>query len=91
MYRRREIFSIVPEFEGNQNLLRTFLNECGYEYMWNNDQKYLLFSHIKIKLRRAAQLINSRNPVFYIQGKFRNLHFGDFRDLTTLIRDLQRI
>ncbi|KAJ8968549.1 hypothetical protein NQ317_007161 [Molorchus minor] len=41
---------------------------------------------------RAAQLISSRNPNTYPEIKqLLNLHFGDSRDLTSLIQDLQRL
>ncbi|KAJ8914104.1 hypothetical protein NQ315_014300 [Exocentrus adspersus] len=62
-YKLSEVFSIVPEFEGDQ-----------------------------IVLGRAAQLINSRNPATWDEIKqLLSLHFGDSRDLTSLIQDLQRM
>jgi hypothetical protein len=61
--------------------------------MSSNEQKKLLAIHIKNKLRgRAAQLISSRNPDTYGEiKKLLNLHFGDSRDLSSLIQDLQRL
>ena len=93
-YKLSEIFSIVPEFEGDQIFLGTFLNACDHAYnMSTTDQKVLLVIHIKNKLRgRAAQLVSSRNPGSYLEIKqLLNLHFGDSRDLSSLIQDLQRL
>lgn len=93
MYKLSEIFSIVPEFEGDPIFLGTFLNACDCAYrMSQDDQQYLLTIHIKNKLKgRAAQLISSRNPTSYPEIKrLLNLHFGDSRDLSSLIQDLQR-
>ncbi|KAJ8982457.1 hypothetical protein NQ317_000415 [Molorchus minor] len=93
-YKLSEIFSIVPEYEGDQIFLGTFLNACDCAYnMANSDQRHLLMIHIKNKLKgRAAQLISSRNPLSYVEIKqLLNLHFGDSRDLSSLIQDLQRI
>lgn len=94
LYRLSEIFSIVPEFEGDQIFLNTFLNACDHAHgMAVGDQETLLTLHIKNKLRgRAAQLINSRNPATWPEIKqLLSVHFGDSRDLTSLIQDLQRI
>lgn len=93
-YKLSEIFSIVPEFEGDQIFLGTFLNACECAYnMSTASQRDLLVIHIKNKLRgRAAQLVSSRNPNSYIEiRQLLNLHFGDSRDLTSLIQDLQRL
>ena len=93
-YRLSEIFSLIPEYEGDQIFLGTFLNACDCAYnMSTNDQQILLAIHIKNKLRgRAAQLISSRNPNTYTEIKrLLNLHFGDSRDLSSLIQDLQRL
>lgn len=93
-YRLSEIFSIIPEFEGDQISLGTFINACDVaDTMSTEDQKILLVIHIKNKLKgRAAQLINSRNPSTYEEIKqLLNLHFGDSRDLSSLIQDLQRL
>ncbi|KAJ8948606.1 hypothetical protein NQ318_007610 [Aromia moschata] len=61
--------------------------------MANTDQRHLLVIHIKNMLKgRAAQLISSRNPHSYFEIKqLLNLHFGDSRDLSSLIQDLQRL
>nr|XP_023011636.1 uncharacterized protein LOC111501933 [Leptinotarsa decemlineata] len=93
-YKLSEIFSIVPEFEGDQIFLTTFTNACDCAYqMSTRDQRNLLTIHIKNKLRgRAAQLISSRNPETYQEIRhLLNLNFGDTRDLTSLIQDLQRL
>lgn len=92
-YRLSEIFSIIPEFEGEQISLGTFINACDVaDTMATGDQKVLLVIHIKNKKGRAAQLINSRNPSTYEEIKhLLNLHFGDSRDLSSLIQDLQRL
>ncbi|XP_050308276.1 uncharacterized protein LOC126744767 [Anthonomus grandis grandis] len=93
-YKLSEIFSIVPEFEGDQIFLSNFIIACDCAYdMANAQQKVFLVIHIKNKLRgRAAQLISSRNPMSYIEIKqLLNLHFGDSRDLSSLIQDLQRL
>lgn len=93
-YKLSEIFSIVPEYEGDQIFLQTFLNACDCAYnMSTRNQKALLVIHIKNKLRgRAAQLISSRNPLSYIEIKqLLTSHFGDTRDLSSLIQDLQRV
>lgn len=93
-YKLSEIFSIIPEFDGNPITLQTFLNSCVYaQSMAINDQKLLLTLHIKNKLRgKAAELINSRNPATWAEIKsLLDAHFGDSRDLTSLIQDLQRI
>lgn len=93
-YKLSEIFSIIPEFDGDQIFLQTFLNACDCAFgMSTGNQKLLLVIHIKNKLRgRAAQLINSRNPSSYFEIKqLLNSHFGDTRDLSSLIQDLQRV
>ncbi|KAJ8948296.1 hypothetical protein NQ318_020783 [Aromia moschata] len=93
-YKLAEIFSIVPEFDGNQIFLQTFINavRCAFDMAVDN-QRILLTLHVKNKLRgKAAELVNSRNPSTW--DEIKNLletHFGDSRDLTSLIQDLQRI
>lgn len=93
-YKLSEIFSIVPEYDGNPIVLSTFIHSCDTAYrMAIGDQKVLVTLHFKNKLRgRAAELINSRNPNTW--GDIKALletHFGDQRDLSSLIADLQRI
>ncbi|KAJ8975576.1 hypothetical protein NQ317_018108 [Molorchus minor] len=73
-----EVFSIIPEFDGNKIALNTFLNSCSTAF--------------DMAIGRVAELINSRNPTTWDEVK--NLlesHFGDTRDLTALIQDLQRM
>lgn len=93
-YKLSEIFSIVPEYDGNPISLLTFINSCDMAYgMSVDDQRLLLILHIKNKLRgRASELINSRNPNTWAEIKsLLETHFGDQRDLTSLIADLSRI
>lgn len=93
-YKLSEIFSIVPEYDGNPIFLQTFLHACSQAYrMAVADQKILLSLHIKNKLRgKAAEVVNSRNPTTWGETKaLLESHFGDARDLTSLIQDLQRI
>lgn len=93
-YKLSEVFSIVPEFDGDQICLGTFINACEQaDDMAVGNQKILLVTHVKNKLKgRAAQLINSRNPSTLNEIKqLLNLHFGDSRDLSSLIQDLQRL
>lgn len=93
-YKLNEIFSIIPEYDGNQINLNTFLNSCRTAYdMSIGNQTVLLTVHIKNKLKgRAAELVNSRNPTSWEEIKtLLENHFGDSRDLTSLIQDLQRM
>lgn len=93
-YKLNEIFSIIPEYDGNQIFLNTFIQSCNTAFnMAVGNQKTLLNLHIKNKLRgRAAELINSRNPSTWPEIKILlENHFGDSRDLSSLIQDLQRI
>jgi len=89
-YRLAEIFSIIPEFDGDAIFLGTFLQAYN---MVVGEQRDLLVIHIKNKLKgRAAQLVSSRNLLSYLEIKqLLNLHFGDSRDLSSLIQDLQRL
>lgn len=92
-YKLSEIFSLIPEFDGDQIFLNTFLNACSHAFrMCIEDQKILLTLHIKNKLRgKAAQLINSRDVQTWPEIKqLLTVHFGDSRDLTSLIQDLQK-
>ncbi|XP_072395178.1 uncharacterized protein [Diabrotica undecimpunctata] len=93
-YKLSEIFSIIPEFEGDPIFLPTFLDACDCAIkMSSGDQRILLTIPIKNKLRdKATQIINSRKPTSYTDIKnLLNLHSGDSRDLTSLIYDLQRL
>lgn len=93
-YKISEIFSIVPDYDGNPIFLNTFLSSCTTaQAMCSDNQLVLLVLHIKNKLRgRAAELVNSRNPTTWddIKDLLEN-HFGDSRDLSALIQDLQRM
>ncbi|XP_074035258.1 uncharacterized protein [Leptinotarsa decemlineata] len=66
-YKLAEIFSIVPEYDGDSISLGNFINACDHaERMAVNQQKTSLTIHIRNKLRgKAAQLITSRNPGTY--------------------------
>lgn len=93
-YKLSEIFSVVPEYDGNQILLNTFIQACSTAFnMAIGNQKVLVTLHIKNKLKgRAAELINSREPKTWQEIKtLLENHFGDTRDLTSLIQDLQRL
>ncbi|KAJ8951516.1 hypothetical protein NQ318_000212 [Aromia moschata] len=93
-YKLSEVFSLIPEYDGNQIFLNTFLNSCTTAFgMAVGNQKVFLTLHIKNKLKgRAAELINSRNPETWDEIKLLlESHFGDSRDLTALIQDLQRM
>lgn len=93
-YKLSEIFSIVPEYDGNSIFLNTFISSCTTaQSMAVGNQSTLLVLHIKNKLRgRAAELVNSRDPSSWdeIRDLLEN-HFGDSRDLSALIQDLQRM
>lgn len=93
-YKLSELFSLIPEYDGNPIFLTTFINSCNTALQIAvQNQKVFLILHIKNKLRgKAAELVNSRNPNTW--DAIKNLldtHFGDARDLTSLIQDLQRI
>lgn len=94
IYRLQDLFTIIPEFEGDQILLHTFINSCNAAFQLAEDYQIPLITlHIKNKLKgRASQLINSRQLNTW--NEIRDLllvHFGDSRDLTSLIHDLQKI
>lgn len=93
-YKLSEIFSLVPEYDGDQISLNTFTQACNQaNQMCTADQKLLLLIKIKNQLRgKAAQLINSRNLSTWDNvSQLLAVHFGDSRDLTSLIQDLQRM
>ncbi|XP_050310841.1 uncharacterized protein LOC126746579 [Anthonomus grandis grandis] len=93
-YKLSEIFSLIPEFDGDAIFLGSFLHACDCAYnMAVGEQRDLLVIHIKNKLKgKAAQLVNSRNLLSYLEVKhLLSLHFGDSRDLSSLIQDLQRL
>ncbi|CAG9766747.1 unnamed protein product [Ceutorhynchus assimilis] len=72
-YRLSEISSLIPEFDGDQISLGTFLNacDCANDMTVGNQKVFLV---IKTEIKRLL-----------------NLHFGDSRDLSSLIQDLQRL
>lgn len=93
-YKLSEIFSLIPEYDGDQILLNTFINACNCAHrMCIEEQRIFLTLHIKNKLSgKAAQLINSRDVQTWVEIRhLLTVHFGDSRDLTSLIQDLQRI
>lgn len=93
-YKLTELFSLIPEYDGDQILLSAFINSCNTALeLCEGKQDILLTVHIKNKLRgRASQLINSRNINNWREIKILlNTHFGDSRDLNSLIHDLNRI
>lgn len=92
LYSTNELASLIPEYDGNQTLLNNFLNACEEaQALASEQQKKLILIHIKNKLRgRASNLINSRHITEF--GDIATLlkaHFGDSRDITSLIHDLQ--
>lgn len=93
-YKLSEIFAIIPEYDGNPIFLNTFISSCNTaQTMAVDNQQLLIVLHIKNKLRgRAAELVNSRNPTTWADIKLLlENHFGDPRDLSSLINDLQRM
>ncbi|KAJ8952183.1 hypothetical protein NQ318_022633 [Aromia moschata] len=81
-YKLSEVFSLIPEYDGNQIFLNTFFKFLYY-CIWDGSGK---------PEGRAAELINSRNPETWNEIKLLlESHFGDSRDLTALIQDLQRM
>lgn len=93
-YKLNELFSLIPEYDGDQILLNSFINSCDTAFdLAEGTQAVLLTVHIKNKLRgRASQLINSRNLKTWEEIKLLlNTHFGDSRDLNSLIHDLNRL
>lgn len=93
-YKLSEIFAIIPEYDGNPIFLNTFISSCTTaQTMSSDNQLVLLVLHIKNKLRgRASELVNSRNPSSWDEIKtLLETHFGDSRDLSALIQDLQRM
>jgi hypothetical protein len=93
-YKLSEIFSLIPEYDGDQISLNTFINACNKAHdMCTDDQQILLVIKIKNQLRgKAAQLINSRDLDNWVEiSQLLTVHFGDPRDLTSLIQDLQRM
>lgn len=93
-YKLSEIFSIVPEYDGDPINLGTFTAACdAANQMCTEQQAYLLAIKIKNQLRgKAAQLINSRDVKTWADiSALLSVHFGDPRDLNSLIQDLQRL
>lgn len=93
-YKLSEIFAIIPEYDGNPIFLNAFISSCTTaQAMAEGNQVLLLALHIKNKLRgRASELINSRNPSTWDEIKtLLENHFGDSRDLSAFIQDLQRM
>lgn len=93
-YKLNELCQIIPEYDGDSVLLNTFISSCDAAFqVATEEQKYLLTVHLKNKLRgRASQLINSRELRSWIEiRELLRTHFGDSRDLTSLIYALQQI
>lgn len=89
-----DLFSIIPEYDGDQILLNSFINSSETALSLADDlQLQLVLVHIKNKLRgKASQLINSRNITKWQEIKtLLTSHFGDSRDLNSLLYDLNRI
>lgn len=93
-YQLRELFMLIPEYDGDQILLNAFINSCDIAFSIAVDQQeFLLTVHIKNKLKgKASQLINCRNVETWRDIKqLLIVHFGDSRDLNSLIHDLQTL
>lgn len=91
-YSTSDLSKLIPEYDGNQTLLNNFLNACNEALQLASEhQKRLIIIHIKNKLRgRASNLINSRHiEEFEDISTLLKAHFGDSRDITSLIHDLQ--
>lgn len=91
-YKLSEIFSLIPEYDGDQITLSNFIRSCSSAFSITKDeQKDLLIVHLRNKLKgRAANIINSRD--FTDWGSIKAVltsHFGEKRDTTSLIHDLQ--
>lgn len=92
LYSTSDLSKLIPEYDGNQTLLNNFLNACKEALQLASEhQKRLIIIHIKNKLRgRASNLINSRHiEEFEDISTLLKAHFGDSRDVTSLIHDLQ--
>lgn len=93
-YKLSEIFSLIPDFDGNPIFLNTFLNSCTTAFdMTVGEQSILLTIHIKNRLKgRASELVNSRNPETWEDiRELLETYFTDTRDLNCLMADLQRM
>lgn len=93
-YKLSELFSLVPEFNGDQVQLNGFIEACDTVIgLAEPHQVPLLLVHFKNKLKaKASQIINSRSLAGWADIK--NLlvsHFGDTRDTTGLLHDLQTL
>lgn len=91
-FKLTELFSLIPEYDGDQILLESFLSSCQAAlHISNDEQKILVIIHIKNKLRgKASQLVNSKFTNEWAEIK--NLlisNFGETRSLPSLIHDLQ--
>lgn len=88
------MFAIIPEYDDNSIFLNTFISYITTVLSMSSDNhKDLIVLHVKNKLRgHAAELVYSRNsiPVWdNIQSSLES-HFGDSKDLSALIEDLQK-
>lgn len=93
-FKLSELFCLIPEYDGDKILLNSFLTSCETALdIANDNQKGLVLVNIKNKLRgRASQIINSRNlNTFNEIQVLLQTHFGDSRDLNSLINDLHRM
>ncbi|KAL1493933.1 hypothetical protein ABEB36_009613 [Hypothenemus hampei] len=94
IYNLKDIFMLIPEYDGDPISLNSFLNACNTAYsICSGDQHIFLIIRIKNQLRgRAAQLINSRDLNQWEEiSNLLNIHFGDPRDINSLILDLQKL
>ncbi|KAL1493546.1 hypothetical protein ABEB36_009250 [Hypothenemus hampei] len=94
IYNFKDIFMLIREYDGDPISLNSFSNACNTAYsICSGDQHIFLIIRIKNQLRgRAAQLINSRDLNQWEEiSNLLNIHFGDPRDINSLILDLQKL
>ncbi|KAL1488664.1 hypothetical protein ABEB36_014464 [Hypothenemus hampei] len=94
IYNLKDIFMLILEYDGDPISLNSFLNACNTAYsICSGDQHTFLIIRIKNQLRgRAAQLINSRDLNQWEEiSNLLNIHFGNPRDINSLILDLQKL
>ncbi|KAL1489788.1 hypothetical protein ABEB36_013722 [Hypothenemus hampei] len=93
IYNLKDIFMLIPEYDGDPISLNSFLNTCNTAYSICSGDQHIFLIRIKNQLRgRAAQLINSRDLNQWEEiSNLLNIHFGDPRDINSLILDLQKL
>lgn len=61
-YKISEIFSYIPEFDGTQIFLNTFISDCNIAFTMSADNQQVLLGFYVINKLRVAELLNSCNP-----------------------------